>query len=130
MVDNKDTLEELVTRTAERLVVVNTALVNEDEVVSRDIIERFAGCVQYYSSMLLLISCRILINKVLELSKMLERGTWKRILENEEDKTKIEETFKHIDEHTKNFHVRLFMYPPQSTELLMLRFLAQTHADY
>ena len=48
--DNKDALEELVTRTAERLVIVNTALVNEDEVVSRDMIEGFAGCAQYYSS--------------------------------------------------------------------------------
>ena len=45
MIDNKDALEELVTRTAERLVIVNTALVNEEEEVSRDMIERFAGCV-------------------------------------------------------------------------------------
>ena len=77
-----------------------------------------------------LISCRILINKVLELNKMVERATWKRILENEEDKTKIEETFKHIDEHTKNFHVRLPTHLHQSTKKLMPRFLAQTHADH
>ena len=32
------------TRTAERLAVVNMALVNEDEAVSKDMIERFAGC--------------------------------------------------------------------------------------
>ena len=66
-----------------------------------------------------LISYRVLIDKVLELNKMLERATWKRILENEEDKTKIEETFKHIDEHTKNFHVRLSSYLHQSTKTLM-----------
>ena len=53
-----------------------------------------------------LMLCRILIDKVLELSKMLKRATWKKILENEEDKKKIEETFKRIDEHTKIFHVR------------------------
>ena len=53
-----------------------------------------------------LMLCRILIDKVLELSKMLKRATWKKILENEEDKKKIEETFKRIDEYTKNFHVR------------------------
>ena len=54
--------------------------------------------------------CRILIDNVLELGKMLKRATWKKILENEEDKKKIEETFKRIDEHTKNFHVRLATY--------------------
>jgi hypothetical protein len=36
---------DLVTRTAERLVIVNAALVDEDEAVSREIIERFAECV-------------------------------------------------------------------------------------
>ena len=34
------------TRTAERLAVVNTALINEDEVVSREMIGRFAGYAQ------------------------------------------------------------------------------------
>ena len=58
-----------------------------------------------------LISRRVLIDKVLEFSKMLERATWKRILENEEDKIKIQETFKQIDEHTKNFHVRCLHIP-------------------
>ena len=45
---------------------------------------------------------------------MLKRGTWKKILESEEDKKKIEETFKRIDEHTKNFHVRSPTYVNQS----------------
>jgi len=48
VVDNRDALEELVTRTAERLAIVNTALLNEGEAVSREMIERFAGCVQCY----------------------------------------------------------------------------------
>ena len=63
---------------------------------------------------LVLILCRILIDNVLELGKMLKRGTWKKILESEEDKKKIEETFKRIDEHTKNFHVRSPTYVNQS----------------
>ena len=95
------------TRTAERLSVVNMALTNEDEAVSREMIERFAGCAQsYLVNVSVLILCRILIDNVLELSKMSKRATWKRILENEEDKKKIVETFKQIDELTKNFHVR------------------------
>jgi hypothetical protein len=53
-----------------------------------------------------LILCRILIDNVLELSKMSNRATWKKILESEEDKKKIAEIFKRINEHTKNFHVR------------------------
>ena len=53
-----------------------------------------------------LILCRILIDNVLELSKMSRRATWKKLLENEEDKKKIADTFKQIDEQTKNFHVR------------------------
>ena len=61
-----------------------------------------------------LISCRVLIDNVLELSKMLKRATWKKILDSEEDKKKIEDTFKRIDEHTKNFHVRPPTYFNQS----------------
>ena len=59
------------TRTAERLAVVNMALVNEDEAVPREMIEHFAGCGQcYLVNILVLILCRILIDNVLELSKM------------------------------------------------------------
>ena len=99
------------TRTAERLAVVNLALTNEEEAVSREMIERFAGCAQFYlANISVLILCRILIDNVIELSKILKRATWKKILENEEDKKKIAEIFKQIDEHTKNFHVRLPTY--------------------
>ena len=99
------------TRTADRLSVVNMALMNEDEAVSREMIEHFARCAQcYLMNISVLIFCRILINNVLELIKMSKRATWKKILESEEDKKKIAETFKRIDEHTKNFHVRLSAY--------------------
>ena len=53
-----------------------------------------------------LILCRMLIDSVLELSKMRKRATWKKILESEEDKKTIAMIFKKIDERTKNFHVR------------------------
>ena len=99
------------TRTGERLAVVNTALMNEDETVSREMIERFAGCAQcFIVNISVLILCRILIDNVLELSKMSKRAMWKKILESEEDKKKIGEIFTQIDEHTKNFHVRLPIY--------------------
>ena len=99
------------TRTAERLAVVNLALTNEEEAVSREMIERFAGCAQFHLvNISVLILCRMLIDNVIELSKILKRATWKKILENEEDKKKIAEIFKQIDEHTKNFHVRLPTY--------------------
>ena len=54
--------------------------------------------------------CRTLIDNVLMLSKMSKRATWKKILENEEDKKKIAEIFERIDEHTKSFHVSLPTY--------------------
>ena len=95
------------TRTAERLVLLNTALMNEDDSASREMIERFAGCAQcYLVNISVLILYRILNDNVLELSKMSERATWKKILESEEDKKTIAEIFKKIDELTKNFHVR------------------------
>ena len=102
------------TRTAERLAVVNMALMNEDEAVSKEMIERFAGCAQcYFVNVSVLILYRILIDNVLELSEMLKRATWKKILESEEDKKKIAEIFKQIDEHTKNFNVRSPTYLKQ-----------------
>ena len=99
------------TGTAERLAVVNVALMNEDEAVSREMIERFAGCAQcYLVNISVLILCRVLFDNVLELSKMSNRATWKKILESEEDKKKIAEIFRQIDEHTKNFQVRSTTY--------------------
>ena len=85
----------MVTRTAERIAVVNTALVDEDEGVPREMLEHFAGCAQcYLVNISVLILCRTLIDNVLELSKMSKRATWKEILENKENKKKIAETFK------------------------------------
>jgi len=74
-------------------------------------------------------SCRILIQKVLELSKILERTTWKRILESEEAKTKIGETFKQIDEHAKNFPV-CFALRFKLINTLTLGSLAEAHVEH
>ena len=117
------------TRTAERLNVVNMALMNENEAVSREMIDRFARCAQcHLVDIAVLIFCRILIDNVLELSKMSKRATWKKILESEEDMKKISKTFKRIDEHTKNFYVRLPAYLP--TKILMLCSPGQTLANH
>ena len=100
------------TRTAEHLAVVNVALMNKDEAVSREMIEHFSGCAQcyYLVNISVLILCRILFDNVLELSKMSNRAAWKKILESEEDKKKIAEIFRQIDVHTKNFQVRSPIY--------------------
>ena len=75
-----------------------------------------------------LILCRMLIDNVLELSKMRKRATWKKILESEEDKKKIGEIFTQIDEHTKNFHVRSPISQP--LKILTLCSPAQTHSNH
>jgi hypothetical protein len=41
------------------------------------------------------------------LKQMSSSNIWEKILENEEDTNKIEESFKRMDEHTKNFQVRV-----------------------
>ena len=48
------------TRTTDRLAAVNMALMNEDDAVSREMIERFSGCAQcYLVNISVLILCRI-----------------------------------------------------------------------
>ena len=72
------------------------------------------GALNSTLNVLVLILCRMLIDNVLELSEMSKRATWKKILESREDKKKIAEILKRIDDHTKNFHVRSFTYLNQS----------------
>ena len=74
-------------------------------------------------NVLILILCKILIDNVLELSKMMKRATWKKILENEEDRKKIEEIFTWINEYTKNFHVRLPFNDSMMTQMGRYYFL-------
>jgi hypothetical protein len=53
-----------------------------------------------------LISRRKLVAEAIKLKEMLARSTFTRILESEEDKKTIKESFQRIDEFTKDFHVR------------------------
>ncbi|KAG6871326.1 hypothetical protein C0995_006032 [Termitomyces sp. Mi166 len=96
VIDNKDALKELINQTANRLSVVNSALVylGEENTEFRQIVEEFA---------------QSLIKKVLEIRAMSEKVIWKKLLANEKDKAKIGEIFKKIDEDTKDFliHVNL-----------------------
>jgi len=58
-----------------------------------------------------LIYTRNLIEEALELQGISSRYVLTKILDNEEDKKTIEESFKRIDEYTKDFHVRRSCVP-------------------
>ncbi|KAG6859779.1 hypothetical protein C0995_004165 [Termitomyces sp. Mi166 len=105
VIDNKDALEELIDQTANRLNVVNSALLNlgEEDTEFRKIIEEFA---------------HLLIKKVLEIRAMSEKVTWKKLLENEKDKAKIGEIFKKIDENTNTFFIQCNVKIEKNTRLL------------
>ena len=78
---------------------------------SEDLTKDFAKYVECYlflSSKLML--CRKLVNKLSELKKMSQKATWKKILENEQDKSQINGIFKYIDEQTKTFQVLLLTH--------------------
>ncbi|KAG6851632.1 hypothetical protein H0H87_000212, partial [Tephrocybe sp. NHM501043] len=87
--ENNDALKDTIASTEERLNTVTTTLAKEDDTVAHAMIQDFAG---------------ILIDKMIELHLMSNKATWKKILESNDDKTKISRMFKEIDEQTKNFH--------------------------
>ncbi|KAG6809448.1 hypothetical protein H0H87_011892, partial [Tephrocybe sp. NHM501043] len=87
--ENNDALKDIIASTEERLNTVATALAKEGDTVAHAMIQDFAG---------------ILIDKILKLHLMSNKATWKKILESDDDKTKISRMFKEIDEQTKNFH--------------------------
>ncbi|KAG6901174.1 hypothetical protein C0995_015949, partial [Termitomyces sp. Mi166 len=105
VIDNKDALTGLINQTANRLNAVNSALVNlgEEDTGFRQIIEEFA---------------QSLIMKVLEIKAMSEKVTWKKLLDNEKDKAKIDEIFKKIDEDTKNFLIHVNLNIEKNTHFL------------
>lgn len=53
------------------------------------------------------------------LKGMSSSDIWEKILENEEDAKKVEESFKRMDEHTKNFHVCVTCGHLEPTDMLM-----------
>ncbi|KAG6862711.1 hypothetical protein C0991_010682, partial [Blastosporella zonata] len=87
--DNKDSLGEQMDGLETRLKIIEAALVGDTDGVSMKMKEDFA---------------RLLIKQVVELHAMSEQKLWKAILENEEDKGKLQKLIRDIDEHTKNFH--------------------------
>ena len=60
------------------------------------------------------------------LKEMSSSNVWVKILENQEDAKKVEESFKRMDEHTKNFQVRVAIYEPMG--ILMQSFSARNFA--
>ncbi|KAG6862819.1 hypothetical protein C0993_001363, partial [Termitomyces sp. T159_Od127] len=88
--DNKDAQQELLFQAKKRLELVNLTLkeVEEQDTEFGEAIEDFA---------------QILSKKILELRAMLGKSTWKGILESDEDKTKVGNILKDIDEETRTF---------------------------
>ncbi|KAG6842661.1 hypothetical protein H0H87_011321, partial [Tephrocybe sp. NHM501043] len=72
--ENNDALKDIIARTEERLNIVAIVLAKEGDTVAHLMIQDFAG---------------ILIDKILELHLMSNKATWKKILESDDDKTKI-----------------------------------------
>ncbi|KAG6843977.1 hypothetical protein H0H87_011139, partial [Tephrocybe sp. NHM501043] len=92
--ENNDALKDIMTNTEKRLDTVATELTKEGDTVANAMIQDFAGT---------------LIEKILELHLMSTKATWKKILESDDDKTKISRMFKEIDEQTKNFHLKILL---------------------
>ena len=46
-----------------------------------------------------------LVTELVKLNEMSKQAMWKQVLDNQETKSKIEGTFKQIDEHVKDFQV-------------------------
>ncbi|KAG6845156.1 hypothetical protein H0H87_012952 [Tephrocybe sp. NHM501043] len=97
--DNNDALKDIMTSIEERLDIVATALAKEGDMVSTVMIEDFAG---------------ILIKKILELHLMSTQAMWKKILETDDNRKKLNQMFREIDEQTKNFHQLLLNNWPYS----------------
>ena len=107
MADNRDALRDRIKQTIQRLELVNAALLKTE---SDDASARAQDFAKYVLDPLFTShgkqhSFRKLIYEAATLQEMSMRSTWMEILENQEDKEKIDRSFKRIDEHTKNFHV-------------------------
>ena len=48
--------------------------------------------------------------ELIKLDKISKQAMWKKVLENQEIKKQIEETFKQIDEHMKDFQVPVLTF--------------------
>ncbi|KAG6854404.1 hypothetical protein C0991_006946, partial [Blastosporella zonata] len=98
--DNKDSLGEQIDGLATRLKIIEAALISDTDGVSIKMKEDFA---------------RLLIKQVVKLHAMSEQKLWKAILENEEDRGKLQKLIRDIDEHTKNFHLQVMLNIERNT---------------
>jgi L-fucose isomerase-like protein len=104
-------MKERVVQTLDRLNVVNSALLKAESDGARLTMLNFA---RYVLRTCYLPRSELRFRKLADEAVILEGissgNIWEKILENEEDAKKIEESFKRMDEHTKNFHVRATIY--------------------
>ncbi|KNZ77573.1 hypothetical protein J132_05107 [Termitomyces sp. J132] len=88
--DNNDELDSQIRRTQERLSIIKD--VSDKNTGSDELMKDFA---------------KKLADKLSDLDKMAKQATWKKILENEQNKSKIDGIFKYIDQQTKDFQQSL-----------------------
>jgi hypothetical protein len=102
----------------------NMALMNEEEAVSREMIEHFAGCAQYYLVNISdLILCRILIDDVLvELSKMSKRASARQFWRVKKARRSQRLAYEEFP--------CAFAYTSQLNKISMQYSLAQNHANH
>ena len=62
------------------------------------------------------------------LKEMSSSNVWVKILENEEDAKKVENSFQRMDEYTKNFQVRVAIY--EHMRMLMQSSSARNCAEH
>ncbi|KAF8705640.1 hypothetical protein AX14_013866 [Amanita brunnescens Koide BX004] len=105
VVDNKSNIEKRVIQTMDRLNIVNDALSTAESGDSHvgSAMSRFAGK---------------LIGEAVMLKGMSSSPIWEKIIENEEDAKKIEESFKRMDEYTKDFQLEIILRIERNTSEL------------
>ncbi|KAF5319160.1 hypothetical protein D9619_008785 [Psilocybe cf. subviscida] len=92
--DNKGAIEELIIQTAKRLLAV-------DEAVNQGIPDSAKPRMRTFAV--------VLRDEIHKLQKVSEKGTFRRVLENEANKKSIDDGFKRIDEATKTFQLNIAM---------------------
>ena len=106
--DNKNTLQERVVQTINRLNVVNDALLKAESDSNVD------SAILMFAEFVLRTCClpcsdllffSKLVGEAVMLKGMSSSRLWEKIIENEEDSKKIEGSFKRMDEYTKDFQV-------------------------
>ncbi|KAH0584862.1 hypothetical protein H2248_008140 [Termitomyces sp. 'cryptogamus'] len=97
--DNNNELDAQITRTRERLDIVKD--INDNNTDSDEFMEEFT---------------KKLAVKLSDLDQMAKKATWKKTLENEQDKSEVNSIFKYIDEQTKDFQMRLALKIDQNTK--------------